>query len=109
MKKIKKIFKRGFYTNEIEYITVQKMLKENGNIILLDVRNILEFEEGHLLGALNIPLGELENKVRLLIPNRGQTIVVYCNSGIKSKVAVDMLIELGYTDVYELKGGLDSI
>ena len=109
MKKIKKLFKRGFYNNEIDYTILQKMIKENGSIILLDIRNILEFEEGHLLGALNIPLGELENKVGLLIPNRGQTIIVYCNGGIKSKVAIDMLIEMGYTDVYELKGGLDSI
>ena len=109
MKKIKKLLKRSFYTNEIEYTTVQKMIKENSNIILLDVRNILEFEKGHLLGALNIPISELETKVELLIPNRGQTIIVYCNRGIKSNLAMEMLIELGYTDVYELKGGLDSI
>lgn len=109
MKNIKRLLKRGFYTNKIDYRTLQRMMKENSSIILLDVRNILEFETGHLIGALNIPLGELENKVGLLIPNRGQTIIVYCNKGVKSKVAVDILIEMGYTNVYELKGGLDSI
>ena len=76
---------------------------------MLDVRNILEFETGHLLGALNIPLSELEEKVELLIPNKGQIIVVYCNSGVKSKIASEMLIEMGYINVYELKGGLDAI
>lgn len=109
MKKIKKLFKRGFYTNEIEYSTLQKMIKEDSHTILLDVRNILEFEEGHLLGALNIPLSELENKAGLLIPNRGQTIIVYCDRGVKSKAAIDILEEMGYTNIYELKGGLDSI
>ena len=109
MKKIKKLLKRGLYTDEIDYINVQRMIKQNNNIILLDVRNILEFEESHLPGALNISLGELENKVGLLIPNRGQTIIVYCNSGIKSRVATEILMDMGYTDVYELKGGLDSI
>lgn len=109
MKKIKKIFRRGFYTNEVEYSTLQKMIKEDSHTILLDVRNILEFEKTHLLGALNIPLSELENKVGLLVPNRGQTIIVYCDRGVKSKVAVDILEEMGYTNIYELKGGLDSI
>lgn len=109
MKRIKNFFKRDFSTNRIEYNVLQKMLKENANIILLDVRNILEFEESHLVGALNIPLGELEKKVELLIPNKGQTIIIYCNGGVKSKVASEMLIEMGYINVYELKGGLDCI
>ena len=109
MKIINKLFKGGFYTNQIDYSTLQKMLKEDSHIILLDVRNVLEFEEAHLLGALNIPLSELENKAGLLVPNRGQTIIVYCDRGVKSKAAVDILEEMGYTNIYELKGGLDSI
>jgi len=109
MKKIRNILKRGFYNKEIEYSILQNMIREDSNIVLLDVRNVQEFSEGHLLGALNIPLGELEDKVSLLIPNNGQTIVVYCQRGIKSKAAVNLLIEMGYTNVYELKGGLDLI
>lgn len=109
MKNIRNMLKRGFYNNEIEYSALQKMIKENSNIILLDVRSAQEFKEGHLLGALNLPLGELENKAGLLMPNQGQTIVAYCQRGVKSKAAANLLIEMGYTDVYELKGGLDSI
>lgn len=109
MKKRKKLFRRSFSTNMLEYSALQELIKEDANIILLDVRNILEFETGHLLGALNIPLSELEEKVELLIANKGQIIVVYCNSGVKSKIASEMLIEMGYINVYELKGGLDAI
>ena len=109
MKKRKKLFRRSFSTNMLEYSALQELIKEDANIILLDVRNILEFETGHLLGALNIPLSELEEKVELLIANKGQIIVVYCNSGVKSKIASEMLIEMGYINVYELKGGLDCI
>ncbi len=102
-------FTRGGNTNEIDYETLLKMIKENNSIILLDVRSTQEFSEGHLLGALNLPLGELKNKVSLLIPNHGQTIIVYCKMGGRSAKALTILNKMGYTNVYQLKGGLDSI
>lgn len=100
---------RGINVIEIDYNTIQDMIKNDSNIILLDVRTIQEFKEGHLLGALNLPLGELKNKVSLLIPNHGQTIIVYCQMGGRSKKATNILNKMGYTNVYNLKGGLDSI
>lgn len=109
MKNIKKVFKRGMYTKEVDYSTLQKMIKKDSNVVLLDVRNRQSFSEGHLIGALNLPLGELENKASLLLPNNGQTIIVYCDMGVKSRAAANMLVEMGYTNIYELKGGLDSI
>lgn len=113
---IKMIFKilkrnltRGISVTEIDYNTLQDMLKNDNNTILLDVRSVQEFNEGHLLGALNLPLGELKNKVSLLIPNHGQTIIVYCKMGSRSLKAATILNKMGYINVYQLKGGLDSI
>lgn len=109
IRKLKTGLTRGINSVDIDYNMLQDMIKNNSNTILLDVRSIQEFNEGHLLGALNLPLGELKNKVSLLIPNHGQTIIVYCQRGGRSKKASTILNKMGYTNVYQLKGGLDSI
>ena len=109
IRKLKTGLTRGINSVDIDYNMLQDMIKNDSNTILLDVRSIQEFNEGHLLGALNLPLGELKNKVGLLIPNHGQTIIVYCQMGGRSKKASNILIKMGYTNVYQLKGGLDSI
>ncbi len=109
LKKLRKNYTRGLSVTEIDYNALQDMVRNDSNIILLDVRSVQEFNEGHLLGALNVPLGELKNKVGLLIPNHGQTIIVYCKMGSRSLKAATNLNKMGYTNVYQLKGGLDSI
>ena len=109
LKKMRKNLTRGIGVTEIDYNTLQDMIRNDSSVILLDVRSRQEFKEGHLLGALNLPLGELKNKVSLLISNRGQTIIVYCKIGSRSLKAANMLNKMGYTNVYQLKGGLDSI
>lgn len=108
-KKLRKGLTREINATEIDYKTLQDTIKNDSNTILLDVRSVQEFNEGHLLGALNLPLSDLKNKVSLLIPNHGQTIIVYCKMGGRSKKASAMLNKMGYTKVYQLKGGLDSI
>ena len=109
LKKLRKNLTRGIGITEIDYNILQDMIRNDSNIILLDVRSVQEFNEGHLLGALNLPLGELKNKVSLLISNHGQTIIVYCKMGSRSLKAANILNKMGYTNVYQLKGGLDSI
>lgn len=109
LKKLKRGLTRDINVTEIDYSTLQDMIRNDSNTILLDVRSVQEFNEGHLLGALNLPLGELKNKISLLIPNHGQTIIVYCQMGGRSKKATTILNKMGYINVYNLKGGLDSI
>ena len=109
LKKLTRGLTREINATQIDYATLQNMIRNESNTILLDVRSIQEFNEGHLLGALNLPLGELKNKVSLLIPNHGQTIIVYCQMGGRSKKATNILNKMGYTNVYNLEGGLDSI
>lgn len=108
-KKLKQSFTRGINENEIDYYTLQKKVKENSSTILLDVRSNKEFNEGHLLGAINIPLAELNNRANLLMPNKGQTIIIYCQMGGRSKKALKLLQKMGYTNLYQLAGGLDLI
>ena len=77
--------------------------------ILLDVRSNQEYKEGHLQGAINIPDYELRNRVQREIPKKNQLIVIYCQYGGRSRNAYNMMKNMGYTNIYNLSGGLDMI
>lgn len=66
--------------------------------IIVDVRTEREFEEGHVVGAINIPLNQINEEVEL---DKEKVIFVYCLSGGRSKNAYDKLKSLGY-EVYDL-------
>ena len=70
----------------------------------MDVRTSEEYKEGHVKGAINIPYDEINENVEL---DKEKTILVYCKSGRRSKVAYDQLTSLGY-EVYDL-GAYDNI
>ena len=77
--------------------------------LVIDVRNRREFREGHLNGAINIPLSDISKNAEKQINNRDSRILVYCQYGIRSKKAASILEDLGYTNIYNLKGGLENI
>lgn len=107
-KAIRRIFNRSINNKDISYKTAMKTLQqENG--VLVDVRSKQEYEEGHLPTAINISVYDLNEKIQKQIMNKQMTIVLYCTSGTRSKQAQIILEKLGYENVYNLKGGLDSI
>ena len=77
--------------------------------IIIDVRSKREFKEVHLNGAINIPLLEVKRNIEKYIQNKERRILVCCEYGIRSKQAAEILENLGYTQVYNLKGGLENI
>ncbi len=68
---------------------------------LLDVRTPQEFAEGHLRGAVNIPLSELHRRLSEL-GDRSRPLVVYCRSGRRSAVAAAELRSSGFAEVHDL-------
>ena len=76
---------------------------------LLDVRSRREFNEFHLKGSSNIPLLELKKNAIRVIQDKNKKILVYCQSGVRSKKAIIILENLGYTNIYNLKNGLENI
>jgi rhodanese-related sulfurtransferase len=70
--------------------------------LLLDVRTVKEFEGGHLDGAVNLPVQELEEKLASLPAKKDQPIVVYCHSGRRSAQARTMLEKAGFLKVSDL-------
>lgn len=76
---------------------VYKIMEENEHIII-DVRTEEEYEDGHVMGAVNIPYDEIDENSNL---DKEKIIFVYCKSGGRSGVAFNTLTALGYT-VYNL-------
>ena len=77
------------------------------NCIILDVRRIDEFAEGHIPNAINIPNEEIGTDEITELPDKNALIFVYCRSGNRSKDAAKKLATLGYSRVVEIGGILD--
>ena len=73
----------------------------------MDVRELEEYDEGHIPGAILIPYTKIEAQAEDVLTDKDQLILVYCRSGNRSKTASQALADLGYTNVYEF-GGIKS-
>jgi len=82
---------------------VIKKLVESKEIILLDVREESEWNEGHIKGAIHIPLGNINNET-LKETSKDYRIYVYCRSGRRASVAEFELRKLGFSKVINLGG-----
>lgn len=84
-----------------------EMMETEEGYIILDVRTMEEYKEGHIPGAICVPnetIGEHEIEE---LPDKEQMILVYCRSGNRSKQAAAKLAEQGYTQIYEFGGIMD--
>lgn len=70
---------------------------------LIDVREQNEFDNGHILGARNIPVSQLKMRMKEIRPDK--PVYLYCASGMRSGRAAQMLYKKGYKDLYHLEGG----
>ena len=99
---------RTLSNNDIDFNLAMQMVKQD-RCILLDVRSLQEYRENHLEGSINIPVYELRTKITRRIPDKNTTIIVYCQSGQRSKKAMQILYKMNYHNIYNLRGGLDNL
>lgn len=85
----------------------KQIMDSQEGYIILDVRTQEEFDEGHIPGAVLIPNTEIEERAEENLPDKDQLILVYCRSGRRSKMAAEILVELGYTNIKEFGGIID--
>ena len=76
-----------------------------GGVVVLDVREPDEYEQGALPEALHIPRGHLEAQIEGRIVEKSAPVLVYCAGGVRSAFAAKTLAELGYTNVVSVAGG----
>lgn len=102
--------KRCYRNLQKEDITIEELkTKVSQGAILIDVRSNQEYREGHLQGAINIPEFEIIDRVQREIPKKNQLIILYCQYGGRSKNAILNMKKMGYTNIYNLYGGLDLL
>lgn len=99
-------------TDDLEFKVItseeaKKMMDTKEDILILDVRTEEEYKEGHLKGAVLIPVTELAERATAELADKNQTILVYCRSGNRSRQASELLVDLGYTNIFDM-GGLNA-
>ncbi len=76
------------------------------NAVVLDLREGQEFAGGSLVGARNIPADALATRVGEISRFKGRPVILVCQSGSRSARAVNLLVKEGFSEVYNLAGGL---
>lgn len=89
---------------EIDTAVAQQRIA-SGSVLVLDVREPDEYDQGALPDAVHIPRGHLEAQIEAKALDKDQEIVVYCAGGVRSAFAAETLQILGYTNVLSMAGG----
>ena len=94
-------------TSSVTYETISakdaKEMMGTQDVVILDVREESEYQQGHIREAQLIPLSQIQENNQEL-PDKDQTVLVYCRSGSRSAKAAQKLVKLGYTHVYDFGG-----
>ncbi|MBY3621811.1 rhodanese-like domain-containing protein [Acinetobacter sp. CUI P1] len=100
------LYKQYAPVKGLRALTPEQFQSEAKGNKVIDVREIHEYKRGHIKGAVNIPLSQLQQHIDE-IP-KDCKVLVYCQSGMRSKQAAKILVRKGFSSVAELRGGMMS-
>jgi rhodanese-related sulfurtransferase len=83
-------------------------LMNRDKAVVVDVCEPEEFAAGHVLGAKNLPLNQLEDKLPSLVKNKATPVVLVCASGMRSSRALATAKKLGFENIHSLSGGMGA-
>lgn len=92
---------------EFDSLSAQRFIESNGPFIL-DVREQHEYDAGHINKSRLLPLGQLEGRIQELNEFKNSPILVVCRGGRRSAIACTLLKKHGFTQAYNLKGGVEA-
>ncbi|WP_051024244.1 MULTISPECIES: rhodanese-like domain-containing protein [Bacillus] len=87
----------------VKTLTQEEFIEGYRKAQLIDVREPNEFEGGHILGARNIPMSQMKTRLKEIRPDK--PVYLYCQSGLRSGRAAQLLYKKGYRQLFHLKGG----
>jgi phage shock protein E len=82
----------------------KKMIDNKINHFLLDVRTEDEYKDEHIKDAILFPVSTIYYQIEKAFPNKNETYILYCRSGIRSQDALKLMKSMGYINVYDLGG-----
>lgn len=91
--------------NAVDPLTATAMINHE-DAVILDVRSMKEFNDGHIVNAVNIPLNGLGSNLKQMEKHRNKPIVMVCRSGSRSGSACSMMRKNGFENVKNLRGGM---
>ena len=83
-----------------------KEVDQKKGMVLIDIRTDKEYENGHIPGAVHVPLADIGDKVKKI--RKEKELVVYCQHGNRSIWAIKRLMGMGYKNLYSIKGGYNA-
>jgi sulfur-carrier protein adenylyltransferase/sulfurtransferase len=91
---------------EIDAPGARELLERDEDAVLVDVRDPNEWANGYIPGATLVPLSELTERIRDVVPDKSRPVVLYCAVGARSRRAADAMRELGYERPVSISGGI---
>ena len=90
---------------EVNSTVANTMLQKDKKLVILDVRTVEEFKEGHLKGAINIDIRQPDALSKIDKLDHNAKYLVHCRTNHRSKIAVDHMMQSGFKTVYQMMDG----
>ncbi|MBF0363385.1 MAG: rhodanese-like domain-containing protein [Oligoflexia bacterium] len=99
--------KSSSYAEEVDAATANILLKKGVDLVV-DLRSVEEFNREHLKSAVNIPIEMLDDSLNKIMKYRVKTVLIYCNTTNKSRIAVQKMIKNGFKKIKVILGGYQA-
>ena len=83
-----------------------RVLNNNNDALIIDIRSVAEYKNGHIKGAKNIPLNEFASGIDSFSKFKDKPVLIYCNSGNTATRAIKLLKKAGFEKINNLEGGI---
>jgi rhodanese-related sulfurtransferase len=90
----------------ISAATAIRVLNNNDDALVIDIRPVAEYKNGHIKGAKNIPLNEFASGIDGYSKFKDKPVLIYCNSGNTTTRAIKLLKKAGFEKINNLQGGI---
>jgi len=91
---------------DVTVAEASNLIGDKSDLVILDVRTQAEYDDGHIEGAILIPVQELPDRLGEL--DKGDELLVYCRTGNRSSTAVGILEDAGFTKIYHMSDGIST-
>ncbi len=83
-----------------------RLMNNNDDVLIIDIRAVVEYNNGHIKGAKNIPLSEFASGIDGYAKFKDKPVLIYCNSGNTTTRAIKLLKKAGFAKINNLEGGI---
>ncbi len=90
---------------EVSVADTQARMAADQNVKLIDVREDNEWQAGYATGAQHLGKGIIERDIEQQVPDKSTELILYCGGGYRSALVADVLLTMGYSNVYSMAGG----